>query len=1185
LRSSVVAIVLLIGSLVGTGPGAFQVNATDWTHEPAAQTFTTPGPILEGEDALKDEIIPPTVSDATPSAAYAGHPVVLTGNDFLDVEDVRYNGTSVEYAVVSTNSIHTRLPATATSEGQFTVVTDGGSAESSPITLEDGPYAGENGLRFTDGGEEVIEEPILGSEPHSVESKAEEEPGPGPSPIAPPTSVPTDATTDELGMSGESFTIDFWLKIENSSPDLILSAIEGGVEEETPEVKMELRVDSDNEINFELEGSIVAAGPTVDTDTWTHVAVAYDADEQRVELYRNGERRAVGTEVAPLSGAGSLGLGGDFNGMMDQFRVWSGALSAEEIRSRMHRTIAPTDPAASERELAYRFDAVPSPFNPTVYDHSGHFRHGEVNNPQPPELSGARVGQASATATDGTSGRVGPSGGAVSASGVAPGATVQVYQFGTLDGTRDNDNPGEDILGGDGTRSSLTWGVSSVGTASADITFEYGGVALAQNPDDALILIRRDGPGASWENASGWARDPGTQTFIKTGPVQGGEYALRDGPRTITDVTFEKAMPNEFEFSFTSRKPLNELTVTVDGPSTIDAYTFDKTDFSESGSGPYTYTLQPTQTFDRGTGAYTAVVDTAVVSGRNWATGERATEDFIAFTKVQNVTPATVGEPVRFRIAVADGFASPTDTTFAVRKGGAADYEKNVVTFEERATSTPDTLRLTATVPGSLVTPRGLDYYVQFRSSGTSLTVPVGSEGDAQQDPLHLPVSFDTLSPPRSLRETLFQEEVYRMVSVPGSVAVKEALKTPETGYGAYDVSEWRLFQWDPSTDQYREFPSLEAASFQPGAAFWLVTEQGVPFRLGAGSTVNADSAQAVRLAPGWNQIGNPFGFAVPWQMVQTDSEVSASEIDGPYRRRDGRFQRASTLQPWRGYFVYNATAEVDTLRIPPVGPGAQTAGRGRRAVRAKNNDGEGYTLRATARTTAGVSTVVLGLRSEAHPGPDRFDAAKPPAVRPTTQLSLKGPSQKRSVPHAKSMKPTGSNGQTWILRLHRPKQRSTSSSVRLDWSASGTLPQGQSRYVIDPATETRVAPGKRFSLKKGETRILKVIVGTERYAKKNSEAALTQYETALRGNYPNPFDETTTLEYTLGEERGVTIQIYNVLGQQIHTLIDDTKRAGLHRTTWDGTNRYGDRVGSGVYFVRMEAGPTTETQKVVLVR
>jgi hypothetical protein len=226
-----------------------------------------------------------------------------------------------------------------------------------------------------------------------------------------------------------------------------------------------------------------------------------------------------------------------------------------------------------------------------------------------------------------------------------------------------------------------------------------------------------------------------------------------------------------------------------------------------------------------------------------------------------------------------------------------------------------------------------------------------------------------------------------------------------------------------------------------------------------------------------------------------------------------------------------------------------------------------------------------VGLRAGAKAGRDRYDAAKPPSVRPTPQVSVLQEVRGKSLPHARSVKPIGGSGQTWILRLRRPARGDAPSSVRVDWTAEGRLPEGQSRYVIDPSSETRVASGKRLSLDKGETRRLKVIVGTERYARKQSEAPLKEYETALRGNYPNPFDETTTLEYTLSREREVTMLVYNVLGQRVETLVDAQKSAGLHTVTWDGTNRYGDRVGSGVYFVRMEAGSTTETQKVVLVR
>jgi hypothetical protein len=224
-------------------------------------------------------------------------------------------------------------------------------------------------------------------------------------------------------------------------------------------------------------------------------------------------------------------------------------------------------------------------------------------------------------------------------------------------------------------------------------------------------------------------------------------------------------------------------------------------------------------------------------------------------------------------------------------------------------------------------------------------------------------------------------------------------------------------------------------------------------------------------------------------------------------------------------------------------------------------------------------------MRAGARVGRDRHDIAKPPSVRSAPQVSVLQKAGTRSVSHTRSVKPSEGSGQTWTLQLHRPKRGDPPSSVRLDWSAEGTLPAGQNQYVIDPETETRVAPGKQFSLKKGETRRLNVIIGTERHARKASDVALEKYETALWDNSPNPFDENTTLEYTLSEEQSVTMQVYDVLGQRVKTLVDDTKQASLHRMTWDGTNRYGNRVSSGLYFVRMEAGDFTASKKTVLVR
>jgi flagellar hook assembly protein FlgD len=147
-------------------------------------------------------------------------------------------------------------------------------------------------------------------------------------------------------------------------------------------------------------------------------------------------------------------------------------------------------------------------------------------------------------------------------------------------------------------------------------------------------------------------------------------------------------------------------------------------------------------------------------------------------------------------------------------------------------------------------------------------------------------------------------------------------------------------------------------------------------------------------------------------------------------------------------------------------------------------------------------------------------------------------------------------------------------------------LPDGYQRYVLDLNQGTRITPGRRLTLAPGEERRLKVILGSRAYAESESDgASLSALETDLRGGYPNPFTEAATIEYVLSEKRDVTLEVYNVLGQRVRTLVSEEQDSGLHRVQWNGENQYGERVGSGVYFYRIEAGSFTETRKLVLVR
>ncbi|HIN26782.1 MAG TPA: T9SS type A sorting domain-containing protein, partial [Candidatus Marinimicrobia bacterium] len=89
----------------------------------------------------------------------------------------------------------------------------------------------------------------------------------------------------------------------------------------------------------------------------------------------------------------------------------------------------------------------------------------------------------------------------------------------------------------------------------------------------------------------------------------------------------------------------------------------------------------------------------------------------------------------------------------------------------------------------------------------------------------------------------------------------------------------------------------------------------------------------------------------------------------------------------------------------------------------------------------------------------------------------------------------------------------------------------------------------------------------------------------SLLQNYPNPFNSTTTLRYDLAGHSNVNIIIYDMLGREVKTLINQTQDTGFKSIQWDGTNDYGKQVSAGVYLYRIQAGEYMQTKKMVFLK
>jgi len=88
-----------------------------------------------------------------------------------------------------------------------------------------------------------------------------------------------------------------------------------------------------------------------------------------------------------------------------------------------------------------------------------------------------------------------------------------------------------------------------------------------------------------------------------------------------------------------------------------------------------------------------------------------------------------------------------------------------------------------------------------------------------------------------------------------------------------------------------------------------------------------------------------------------------------------------------------------------------------------------------------------------------------------------------------------------------------------------------------------------------------------------------------LSQNYPNPFNPTTTIAYNMAEEGNVSIEVFNIKGQLVKTLINGHMEVGDHLLFWEGTNDNNQKVSSGIYFYKMKSGNYSSTKKMILMK
>ncbi len=490
------------------------------------------------------------------------------------------------------------------------------------------------------------------------------------------------------------------------------------------------------------------------------------------------------------------------------------------------------------------------------------------------------------------------------------------------------------------------------------------------------------------------------------------------------------------------------------------------------------------------------------------------------------------------------------------------------------------------TIPAASVTDRGVEYFIEALDlGGLSDREPAAGFFSVQVTVPDPGVVKSTAQPAGSAQNG------YRLISIPFDADAKSANAVLVDDLGAYDDTEWRFFELRPNASggidagnnqSYAEFPNV--GNLVPGKAFWLIVRSaGKVIDTGAGRSSRTDNPFAFNLTAGWNFVGSPFTFAIPLSKVRLGSGAALD-----IRAFNGEFVTfTGSLQPFDGYAVFRNAA--DQLLIDPL-LGSATASAPKENLAHVEYE---WTIRISAHIQNARDTQTLAaVRADAAAGWDEFDLPEAPVIGEYVSVYFPHPEWGQiASSYTTDVRPEPLDGEIWEFEV----RTNIRDAVRLTFQPSEDLKPSEGFapeiYLVDEALKikTNLRETNSYMIagdNEGHPKRLKLLVGTREFlGDELGDLSALPATFELAQNFPNPFNPTTTIRFGLPQQSRVTLKIYNLLGEEIATLIDETRPAGFHAAVWDGRDQAGQSVASGVYVYQLVGDGVRLTRKLLMLK